>query len=320
MNECRICGNSTNNTELEIREMYYNLKEKFRYFKCDNCGCLQISEYPENIADYYPKIYSSFTKPVEKNNGWLLHSLRKSKLKYCLLDQFDIIGLLLSKIYKCGFERLLKYPKVKPNSKILDIGSGTGALIKRLINKGFENITGTDIFIDEDIIFDKRLRILKKDINEINETFDFVMMNHCLEHMPHQLDVLTKISRLLNKDNFLMIRIPIVDKFSWREYGLNWIAIDPPRHYYLHTEKSIKILADKSGFELEHIAYDSTEFQFIGSEQILSNIPLRSENSYYENQKKSVFTKRDVKNYKKMADKLNEQKDGDFGVFYLKKR
>ncbi len=320
MNKCRICGNTDNNQEFLIREMYYDLKEKFDYFKCSNCGCLQISDYPLNIADYYPKKYSSFSKPIEKQNKKIVRYLRKKKINYCLLEQFSIIGYFLSKIFKCGFERLLKYPKINLDTKILDIGSGTGALLVRMGNKGFNNITGTDIFIDNDIIFNSKLKILKKEITEIHDKFEFIMMNHSLEHMPNQVGVLNSLNKLLDANSYLMIRIPIVDKFSWRKYGLKWIAIDPPRHYYLHTEKSLQILAEKCGFQLKHIEYDSTEFQFIGSEQILQGIPLRSEKSYFENPKKSIFNTKKITKFKKMANKLNQNKDGDFAVFYLMKR
>ncbi len=145
------------------------------------------------------------------------------------------------------------------------------------------------------------------------------MMNHSFEHMPNQLEVLINLHNILETGGYLMIRIPIVDKYSWRKYGLNWIAIDPPRHYYLHTEKSIELLANKSGFKLEYVDYDSTDFQFIGSEQVLKGIPLRSSESYFHNKKESIFTKKEIKKFKAKAQQLNKDKDGDFAVFYLRK-
>ena len=44
---CRICGNDKNNKPFEVREMLYGTKEKFDYFQCAECECLQISEYPK---------------------------------------------------------------------------------------------------------------------------------------------------------------------------------------------------------------------------------------------------------------------------------
>lgn len=59
-NKCRICGNDIDNREYTVRENMFHLYDEFLYFKCANCGCLQIKEYPTNISKYYPSDYYSF--------------------------------------------------------------------------------------------------------------------------------------------------------------------------------------------------------------------------------------------------------------------
>jgi hypothetical protein len=98
------------------------------------------------------------------------------------------------------------------------------------------------------------------------------------------------------------------------------MAMDPPRHFFLHTNKSMKILAEKSGFVITDVIYDSKDFQYAASEQLLKDIPLQAPNSYYLNRKLSVFKRSELKKFAKMAKELNQTKRGDTACFYLYKK
>ncbi len=319
MNRCRICNNEKDNKIYIIREMLFGLRESFEYIKCNSCGCLQIKEYPKNISKYYPDNYSAYRKESKISDNKFIFYLRHKKLKYCLNNEFSIIGFLLGKSLGCGFEKRLKPAKVDYDSKILDVGTGVGNRLILLRKKGFNNLTGTDIFIKEDIFYPNGVKVFKKDIKEIDEKYDFIMLNHSLEHMPNQLDVLKQLYRILKPEKYILIRIPVVSSFAWQKYNVNWVGIDAPRHYYLHTLKSMEILVNRAGFLLREIKHDSTEFQFVGSEQYIKNIPLRSERSYYENPKDSIFSSNDIRRFQKKAKKLNKEKRGDMACFYLYK-
>ena len=58
---CRICHESSSKTYI-AKEMMYGTRDEFEYFECENCGCLQISEIPTNLGDYYPSNYYSFKR------------------------------------------------------------------------------------------------------------------------------------------------------------------------------------------------------------------------------------------------------------------
>jgi ubiquinone/menaquinone biosynthesis C-methylase UbiE len=207
---------------------------------------------------------------------------------------------------------------VKSDSSILDIGSGVGSLILNLRNKGFKDITGTDIFIKNDILYDDHLRILKKELKDIEGKFDFIMLNHSFEHMPDQDEVLKHLYRLIKPSKTVMIRIPVKTDYIWNRYGVNWGSIDAPRHFYLHTLKSMEIIAKKNNFRVEEVIFDSGIFQFFSSEQYIKDIPLRSAKSYYLKNKNSIFSKSEIKKFQKMAKELNNTRQGDGACFYLK--
>jgi hypothetical protein len=51
---CRICGHEGEHPAFDGREMMFGTRERFPYFKCSSCGCLQISKVPHDLARHYP--------------------------------------------------------------------------------------------------------------------------------------------------------------------------------------------------------------------------------------------------------------------------
>jgi hypothetical protein len=95
--------------------------------------------------------------------------------------------------------------------------------------------------------------------------------------------------------------------------------MDPPRHYFLHTLKSIGIIARQAGFVLADTVCDSNEFQFCGSEQYSRDIPfLDAEACCKPNN--LVLTENDVRRFRIKAEQLNSSMDGDQASFYFVKR
>jgi hypothetical protein len=73
----------------------------------------------------------------------------------------------------------------------------------------------------------------------------------------------------------------------------------------------MEILAQKIDFKIKEIIYDSTEFQFWGSEQYKRGIPLVSDMSYAVNRKKSIFSKKQIREFKKLTKKFNLKEIGN---------
>lgn len=152
------------------------------------------------------------------------------------------------------------------------------------------------------------------------QKYDFILFNHSFEHIQEQFESLSKISMILSKSGTCLIRIPIKNEYIWNYYGVNWVQIDAPRHFFLHTPHSFDLLVEKAGLVIKEVVYDSTEFQFWGSKQYKHNIPLLADNSYSKNPNKSIFTKKMIKEFKKKAKGLNMRKQGDQAAFFIVKK
>lgn len=310
---CRICGNSSDNKKHTSREMMYGTFEKFDYIECAKCGCVQIKDYQNDIARHYPDNYYSFSITRKKEN--ILRILKK-KIRAQVHYQKDSF---LTKLFKPPkLNAGILNAKLNFNSRILDVGCGAGELLFNLRDHGFTSLTGVDPYIQDDIN-ELGVSIVKTNIYTIKDKFDFIMLNHSFEHMENPLKILTHLQSLMTKKGQILIRIPIASSYAWKHYGVNWVQLDPPRHYYLHTVNSIARMALQSNLAISNIIYDSEIFQFIGSEFYKRDIPMPPDLDTYSSTLKSIFTSEQIKDFDAQAIKLNEEKLGDQACFYLKK-
>lgn len=319
MNKCRICGNEKGNAVYSVHETMFGFSGLFDYFKCGGCGCLQIIEIPADISKYYPEDYYSYrtpriivTNPVKKYFKRLLVAQ--------IIGRKNPIGWLLSKFYQePNFSVWMKKVSADFDDAILDVGCGLGELLLNMESLGFTNLTGADPYIKGDISYSSRLRILKSELEDIQGEFDVVMLHHSLEHMPDSTLAFQHIHRLLKPGKYAVVRIPVASSYAWRQYGIDWSALEAPRHFFLHTRKSMEILAQDNGFLMEDVVYDSTSYQFWVSEQNRQGISLMDKRSYYINPDSSIFTAGQIQEFESRARELNAKGDGDAACFYLRK-
>jgi len=294
--DCRICNNPRNENIFHVREMMFGYRDPFTYFQCPRCDCLQISEIPLDMHKYYPGEYYSFSQ-----------------------DLFDIhpdkIKILASEANKVYFSSL----NISRNTRILDVGCGSGLSIYAFKEIGFENVLGVDPYIKSNIKHSNGARIIKGTIYDIESKWDIIMFNHSFEHLSNPVNVIQTVSGMLLKNGICFIRMPILPSYAWRYYGVNWVQIDAPRHFFIHSLESIGILAERSDLRLMKVIYDSTDFQFWASEQYMRDIHLYSDVSYCVNPSASIFTPSEIENFKKKAWRLNIENQGDQAAFYLVK-
>ena len=306
---CRICG-TLYTSGLVFKEMMFGMRNEFPYGECSNCGCIQIVEVPQNIDKYYPPYYVSFTQkiPALKRLPFIKRLVKNARIKRKYRRQLN--------------DPLLAYLKptnILPGAKILDIGCGKGDLMCKLFNLGFENITGIDKFISQPIDYGFGVEVLKKDLSELkSNTYDLLVMHHVLEHVDEQVKELKECYRLLKKGGMLLVSIPVLGA-AWDIYKENWVQIDAPRHFVLHTLKSINMLAEKTGFEISETIFDSSDFQFWGSELYKKNIPLTVPDTHEWYDPQQTFSAEEMLHFKKEAVMLNASQKGDAARFYLHK-
>ena len=315
---CRVCHNGADNRPLRLREMMFGTRDEFDYLECASCGCVQIVDIPASMSKYYPATYHSFA-PVSRQNK-LRRLLTRIRNAYAI-SRRGIVGRVLSRFFPPDTAlRSLSEIKLDRGLRILDVGCGAGMLLNALNGLGFRNLLGVDPFLPADVEYANGLKLLKRSIHQVEGQFDLIMFHHAFEHIPDPDSTLDAVRELLAPGGTCIIRIPTVSSYAWRHYGINWVQLDAPRHFYVHSVRSMKILADRAGLEVSNVVCDSSAFQFWASEQYAMDIPLFDIRSFAVTPTESIFTKAQIAAFENRALDLNREEQGDQAVFYLRKR
>ena len=312
---CRICETQGLHPRFTAREMMFGKRTSFDYFKCTACGCLQIASVPKDIGDYYGDNYYSHGRPTQRSA--LAAAIVRARDRYAVSGH-SLVGSLLAARFPNLAINAIRPLGLPRQAAILDVGCGSGHLLLTLAAIGFTDLTGMDPFVPQSITYESGVRVLKQGIEDAQGRWDLVMFHHSFEHVADSLSVLSAARRALAPAGSCMVRVPLVDSLAWERYGVNWCQLDAPRHLYLHTQQSMKVLAQRAGLQVERVVHDSTDFQFWGSEQYERDIPLRSSTSYFENRAASMFSRAQIDDFRRCAAELNASAKGDQAVFYLR--
>jgi SAM-dependent methyltransferase len=268
-------------------------RDEFLYWECSNCGCLSLAKVPQNLGRYYPNDYYSLSNRPSK----LIRRLRDAAY-------LSPLSFLVNWRRRTDLD-VIRRVELKKGMSLLDVGCGAGRLIGDLRDLGYD-ARGVDPFVDGDVRDSFGVRVECKTLAEVRGKYDVVLFRHSLEHMP--IDMLRIAGERLKSDGVCVVCIPLLG-WAWRSYSSNWVQLDAPRHFFLHTRKSFTMLAEKSGFEVQQVVYDSNEFQFWASESYQRDIPLHEMTQPSSSQ---------LRRMRRLAGVLNAQEQGDMAQFYLK--
>ena len=277
---CRACGGNSVAETLNVREMMFGTREVFEYFRCQDCGCLQITAVPENIGDYYARDYYSCRKlgdlsprlPDRLKRGYLYPRMTRSKLGWD-----DGFGKLLLKIGPGPpLQHWFTYldGPVPLDLPILDVGCGSGEDLLGLRNSGFTQLLGIDPYLEKSLVYGSGIEVRKCQLSEVIGSFGLITLHHVFEHLDNPLETLITARKLLSQGGRILIRIPVSDSTAFDQYREDWAQLDAPRHITLQTRASMEHMAKAAGLKIIRIAYDSGAFQFWGSEQYRKDVPL----------------------------------------------
>lgn len=309
---CRICGNDTGNASHVVREAMSGSWEPFEYCSCADCGTLQIAHVPGDLGRYYGPGYYSLQAPADPPpQPWWLRSLKRRRTA-AWLGSASPLGRVLAARSACApppWVGWLARAGATPGSAVLDVGSGEGHLLQNMRAHGMSNLLGVDPFLEGHRRYRSGVSVRSATVEEVDGTFDLIVANHSLEHVADPSAVLGRLSRLLAPSGTIVVRTPVMGQWAWRTYATEWVQIDAPRHLHVFTAGALERLAGEAGLTVDDVVFESDSFQFWGSELVRQGAAM--------SEGPARFGSEQMRRWDEQAALLDEEGDGDTGVFFL---
>lgn len=225
--QCIACAQAEFTTAfLNVKDFEYEAYHSVDYAVCSYCGLVAEEPPPERsaILAWYPQHYRNY----QADSGGLFSFLKS--------------------VQERGFARRLAKVFADKNAKILEIGSGNGALLGALGKEGFKNLSGSDFSRSVRVM--PGVRFKEGNIEEhfpYEETFDVVIMINAIEHFLDPVSVLKHCRDHLSPHGKIILMTPNAGSLALQVFGRYWAGFHAPRHIFLFTKKSFEELGKKIG-------------------------------------------------------------------------
>jgi SAM-dependent methyltransferase len=319
---CRICGTPTGRQH-RVREKMFGLRDRFTYFECSGCGCCQLVNPPDDLGRYYPSNYYSFAEPrLEARSGRVRRWAERQRSRAQVLGARGLWGLVARLKARADLTCFRHAPLQDRDTRILDVGCGSGLLLRKLQALGFRQLVGIDPFLPGDQQLGPNL--LARSLTELayeagRAQFDLVMFHHSLEHMPDTVEALALAARLLRPGGVCLVRLPVASSEAWSLYGTNWVELDAPRHFFLHTPHSLGLAARRAGLTLNHMALECDSLPYWGSELYRRGLTLYDPERQAMRSPRSVFSVEEMRAFARRAWAAARRGRGGPAAFYFQR-
>ncbi len=220
----------------------HSSKELFNFDQCANCQLVFLN--PRVNLDNLKNYYTSHYLPYRGSEAWG---------KYSRLVEGSQKKLDLKRV-----KRVKEMCSISPKSLILDVGCGNPSFLKACqqeLNCKTMGIDFSDEGWKEQSTLFKGLDLQVAEIKNLSLNLkpDIITMWHYLEHDYTPLENLTYLKSIAKPSTTLIIEIPNFDSISRKKYNENWAGWHTPRHTSLFSPDNIKLLLDKSGWNVSQL-------------------------------------------------------------------
>ena len=242
LQNCPICNASSIVSFIKTTAQMHSSKELFNFDQCANCQLVFLN--PRVNLDNLKNYYTSYYLPYRGSEAWG---------KYSKLVEGSQKKLDLKRV-----KRVKEMCSVSPKSLILDVGCGNPSFLKACqqeLNCKTLGIDFSDEGWKEQSTLFKGLDLQVAEIKDLSLNLkpDIITMWHYLEHDYTPLENLTYLKSIAKPSTTLIIEIPNFDSISRKKYNENWSGWHTPRHTSLFSPDNIKLLLDKSGWNVSQL-------------------------------------------------------------------
>ncbi len=312
---CRACLSKISREPFEVSERYFGGKGEHLYVECETCGTIQIVTVPDDIEALYPPLY----RPEFPIPSPLKRVLLRQRAEAVRGSRWNILGRVLEWRYgRPDWADWMAVTGTTLDSRILDVGSSDGELVVALAAAGYRHVTGIDPYIAHDRTYFGGVQVLKRRFEDHAGEYDLIMLNHSLEHMPDPAHALSEVHRLLARQGWILVRLPVAGTYGWRTYGRHWFGLEPPRHLVIPSVKGMERITARAGLRIVRTVFDGHGGFYAMGEAARKGHPCDGPRRPSQQRAAEIYDAVELARFRALAAERNAAGDGDTAAFYLK--
>lgn len=265
---CPVCNSTGNILYKKLIDRFFNTQGEWTMKKCSNNSCGTLWLDPTPTKESIVKLYSHYSTHEEKQSPNAGHNPRhpiferirktyfyfqygyKPKPTSCINILLGLFVYIHPAWKDTQAANIFYLPSYK-EGVLLDFGCGSGNAMQTMQQKGWRTV-GVDF--DEKAVANAKRKGLEVYHGDLfsqkfdDESFDAILMNHVIEHVPSPTDLFSECKRILKKNGVMIVITPNANSRGHQKYGRNWRGLETPHHLQIFTPKSLFTLGKKSNF------------------------------------------------------------------------
>ena len=271
--DCALCGARGESLYQDLKDRLFGVPGKWNLKKCLNpaCGLIWLDPMPleEDIGKAYINYYTHQDTNEDRNRlrtrlfRFVKEGYWAKKYGYCndsVRGWNKLLGdlIYLHPLRHAEIDMMVRYLPAQ-SGRLLDIGCGNGKWLEFMQNLGWlvEGIDSDRFAVD--IAKNKGLPVhfgTLETQNYSDNHFDAITMNHVIEHVHQPFRLLLECKRVLKPAGSLVVVTPNGESWGHSLFRSAWLHLDPPRHLYVFSPRSLLRIAEKADFN--NIAISTT--------------------------------------------------------------
>ena len=273
---CAYCDEPGERLYDDLKDRLCDVEGAFGINRCPACSLLWLD--PRPVPEDIMKCYGYFAEKIEtapagpltrRLFGNIRDMLRESILcgyfgyrsthaKHTLRALGRVLGAVpaIRRRATSDMGGLIPRAPSGPGSLLVDVGCGRGEYLEWIQGLGWKVLGIEPHPTAADIAEANGMPIVRKDLFAAHlpdRSAECVSMMHVIEHFYDPLAALRECWRILEPGGRLILRTPNAGSLGHSVFKRNWIALDPPRHLFIFSSKSMRSLFNKTSFRKVHI-------------------------------------------------------------------
>lgn len=266
LQNCPFCQASLSSSiSYSRRDDTLSLPDKWRVYKCKSCDSMYLNPRPDKDSlplaykNYYTHQSSTDNKELSDSslvsrlvNGYLNYRFSTTRQNSISFGSSLLTCLPPLRMKLDIYGRNIPKKMCNSESRLLDVGCGNGEFLLRAKEMGI------DVYgVEPDPVAASNCQSLGLNVSLGNidsfkfqrASFDYITLNHVIEHVPDPLNLLSNLHSLLKPNGHLWLGLPNPSALGVKVFGKAWKGFHPPFHLLIPSQKILKRWLENAGFE-----------------------------------------------------------------------